>query len=143
MKALFAFFGFVLFGQVALANQNVFNYRTILVEQSKSGRFCPELVTASAVNQRNSLRGHAVHMIDARGVSAVYTYESTTRKCKEDVRCDSTNHYVQKSSSVRVSLKLNNDGAYPTTDLPGYSSLKISWVDQQTKTPKFCTYMLL
>jgi len=147
MKAFIASFGFlvssVFFGEVALASKNVFTYRTVLVEQSKSGRFCPELVTATAVDQRNSSRGQAVHMVDARGHGAVYTYEKTSRACKEDIRCDSTNHYVKASSQVKVSMKLNNNGEYPTTDLPGYSSLKISWIDQQTSTAKFCVYMLL
>ena len=147
MKALIASFGFlvssVFVGDVALASKNVFTYRTVLVEQSKSGRFCPELVTANAVDQLNSTRGQALHLVDARGYGAVYTYEVTTRVCKEDIRCDSTNHYLNASSHVNVSMKLNNNGEYPTTDLPGYTSLKLSWVDPQTSTAKYCVYMLL
>ncbi len=141
MKALIAMFSLVFIGSAAQAGQNVFTYRTVLVGQSKEGRFCPQIVRTTAVNEVSSLRGRAVHITDQAGFGDVFTYEFTTRTCREDVVCISENHYRQKDSPVTLSMNVNNNGTYPTTDLPGYSSLKLSWVDQNTSTAKSCSYM--
>ncbi len=141
MKALIALFSLVLFGSASQASQNVFTYRTVLVGQSKEGRFCPQIVRTTAVNEVNSLRGKAVHITDENGLGDVFVYQNTTRSCREDIVCISENHFGQKGSTGKLSMNLDNNGTYPTTDLPGYTSLKLSWVDSNTKTAKHCTYM--
>ena len=141
MKTLITFLGLMLLGQTSLAGPSVFSYRTVLVEQSKAGKFCPQIVTTTAVNEQNSLRGQAVHLVDNEGLSYVFTYKYSTRACREDVVCVSQNHYLKADSPVIVSLKLNNNGDYPTVDLPGYTSLKLSWNNAQGHTSKYCTYM--
>lgn len=141
MKALIAIVGLVLLGQTASANQNVFTYRMFLAGQSKEGNFCPQLVRATAVNEVGSLRGKAVHLVDIDGAGDVFVYQNTTRTCREDVVCVSENHFRQNGSGVTVSLKLENNGVYPTTDLPGYTQLKLSWTAPDTGTLKSCMYL--
>lgn len=143
MKALIALFGLVFVGQVVRANQSVFTYhRPFVIEQSNAGLICPQLQTILAVDEPVTGRGRSVSISDVDGKIAVYNYESTTEKCREDIICETLNHYSETNQRSKIAMTLNNDGSYPTTNLPGYKLLKLSWVSQKTGSPKFCVYYI-
>lgn len=144
MKALITVFSLVLFGSVAMANQSVFTYqRPFVIEQSHAGLLCPQMKTITAVNEPISGRGHSVQLMNMRGNVSVFAYESTTEKCRQDIICETINHYAEINNRSKVAMTLQNDGSYPTTNLPGYKMLKLSWLSDKTSTPKFCVYYML
>lgn len=141
MKALTAFFGVILLAQVTLASNKVFTYkRSFVIEQSESGPICPQVKTVTAVNDANSGRGKTVYILGQRGETAVYNYASTTRKCRESILCQTLNHYTNDVTDAKVTMTVKNDGAYPTTDLPGYKMMKLAWVDPVENRAKHCSY---
>lgn len=142
MKALSVVFGFVLIGSQAFASKSVYSSRSvILVGQSKSGLVCPQVLNVTAINQAGSLEGETATVILTNGQRTTYSYQYSSRSCISDMICLTENYYTTKGVMNDVSLRRNNDGAYPTTDLPGYSAMTIVQ-NRGGEQEVYCTYML-
>lgn len=141
-RALTLVAGLVLAGSQAFASNSVYSYsQTVLVGQSKVGFICPQVINVTALNEAGSLDGQSATLSLSTGERTTYVYQGSTRSCISDMICLTENHYQAKGVMNEVSLRRNNDGAYPTTDLPGYSALTIT-LEQGDAPAVQCTYLL-
>ena len=142
MKALF----FALIASVvsisAFANDTrVQTYTTILVHQSRSGNFCPDLKGIVAVQKPGSLEGETLTLNLANGTNVTLEYTYANTSCVSDMICLTANQY-KNYGDMMVELTRNNDGEYPTKDLAGYSDLNILVPNPATHMLESCVYML-
>lgn len=143
MKALFfALIASVVSISAAHANDTrVQTYTTILVHQSRSGNFCPEIKSIVAVQKPGSLEGETLTLNLTNGTDVTLEYTYATTSCVSDMICLTTNQY-KNFGEMMVELTRNNDGEYPTKDLAGYSDLNILVPNPATRMLESCVYML-
>jgi hypothetical protein len=86
---------------------------------------CADVTSIRVTNKEASLDGDHLVLELANGSrqTAKFTYASTT--CLSDMVCITSNNF---DGEVSASLERNNDGQYPTQDLPGYRSLSLLYL---------------
>jgi|GEM_PF-5219581 len=99
--------------------------------------YCPKF-DSLVVTQDKNLNGTSL-VFDYQGdiVATKPTGPSTT--CMSDVVCPTDDTFDFVNGNGYASLMRNNDGEYPTKDLPGYAGLSVL-VDAPTATGKVACY---
>lgn len=126
----------------ASMDNTIHTYFPLLVEQSNTGRYCPELSKITTVSQRDSLEGVKVIFKYRKGGLKQFAYTHNSRQCMSDMVCITSNHYEAKGSQLWISLERNNDGEYPTTDMPGYRMMSVSIMTNDYPYWPSCRYLL-
>jgi hypothetical protein len=132
------------FGAVSTLNYNVSEPYIVPSQygvEAADLAFCPK-IDALTVQQDEQLNGVALTMTQQRGILQT-TATGSSHGCMSDILCPTDDNFDFLTLPGSASLTRNNDGNYPTTDLPGYSSLSISLKERATTIGHvYCYYNL-
>jgi hypothetical protein len=101
-------------------------------------QFCPTPESLS-VKQGADLKGLSL-VFSKQGDIIATTASGSYRTCMSDVVCPTDDTFDLVNGNGYASLTRNNDGDYPTTDLPGYSALSISLTNVATQKGRVDCY---
>jgi hypothetical protein len=87
-------------------------------------QFCPT-PESLVVAQDENLNGLSLTLSQQSEIIGTAA-SGSSHQCISDMVCLTEDHFDLVNGNGYVSLTRNNDGNYPTTNLPGYSSLSIS-----------------
>ncbi len=100
-------------------------------------QFCPAL-DAMTIQQDEQLNGLALTFTQQRGLLQTKA-TGMNRGCMSDILCPADDNFEFLTIPGSASVTRNNDGNYPTTDLPGYSDLSV-YLEAPTKTGHVACY---
>ena len=121
-----------------------FTYQPQLVRADNRGEKCPDL---SKITIQDDLNNASVTLTleseeKSLNVTTNKSYEST--HCLSDMVCPTSVVFNQLDNSL-ISIERNNDGNYPTTNEPGFSTLEVGLYkieNNNLKWTAFCFYTL-
>jgi hypothetical protein len=74
-----------------------------------------------------------------------FTYLSAngeSSSCMSDILCETTIDYRSQTNPIQAWITRNNDGNYPTSNLPGFSRLSLDLSDTLQSNSTYCYYDL-
>lgn len=142
MKTILALIGLLLLTQTSFAAN--YYYQPQLTSADSRGETCPQI---SEIAVQDDLAKGLVHLSlksneKSFNVTTDKNYEAS--HCISDMVCPTSVIFNQLENKL-ISLERNNDGNYPTTNEPGFSTLQIGMYNVVGKTltwTAFCYYRL-
>lgn len=101
-------------------------------------QFCPT-PESLVVAQDENLKGLSLTLSQQSEIIGTVA-SGSSHQCHSDIVCLTDDNFDLANGNGYVSLTRNNDGDYPTTDLPGYSSLSISLTNVATQKGRVDCY---
>ena len=101
-------------------------------------RFCPTFESL-VVTQNEKLQGLLLTFSEQGEVIGPKS-SGSTKTCISDMVCPTEDHFDFVDRTGYASLTRNNDGDYPTKNLPGYSSLSVSLTNVATRKGRVDCY---
>lgn len=142
MKTIFALLCLILITQTTHAAD--YFYQPQLVNADSRGESCPQI---SQISVKDDLSKGLVNLAlksSEKNFNLVTDKNYESSHCISDMVCP-TSVIFNELENMLITLERNNDGNYPTTNEPGFSTLQIGLYKVVNKTltwTAFCYYQL-
>ena len=104
-------------------------------------KLCPQIQSAAVETKGTTLEATQLVLQEVNRSPLKIAPTGSSKSCLSDMICPTEDSFDIDSDTL-ISIMRNNDGGYPTTDLAGYSQLKITAITSPGKSMT-CVYSLL